>query len=125
MLGENLKKARRQKGLSQEALALQLHVVRQTVSKWEQGQSAPDAGLLANLAEVLGVSANELLGTQTDKEEGESINSSELIARQLSKLNAYLQEKRDRRERLWRKLRIVILSIILLTVLILTVSAAA
>ena len=39
MLNENLKAARKSKGLSQEELAVKLHVVRQTVSKWEQGVS--------------------------------------------------------------------------------------
>ena len=39
MLNENLKAIRKAKGLSQEDLAAQLHVVRQTISKWEQGVS--------------------------------------------------------------------------------------
>ena len=43
MLNENIQKLRKQKGLSQEELAQRLHVVRQTVSKWEQGLSVPDS----------------------------------------------------------------------------------
>lgn len=39
MLNENIKKYRKQKGWSQEDLATQLHVVRQTISKWEKGVS--------------------------------------------------------------------------------------
>lgn len=39
MLGENIKILRKEKGYSQETLAAQLHVVRQTVSKWEKGVS--------------------------------------------------------------------------------------
>ncbi len=39
MLNENLKAIRKAKGLSQEELAIKLNVVRQTVSKWEQGLS--------------------------------------------------------------------------------------
>ena len=39
MFGESLKKLRKEKGLSQQEVALRLHVVRQTVSKWEQGVS--------------------------------------------------------------------------------------
>ena len=39
MFEENLKKLRKEKGLSQQEVALRLHVVRQTVSKWEQGVS--------------------------------------------------------------------------------------
>ena len=43
MFGENLKTLRKQKGFSQEELAVRLHVVRQTVSKWEKNLSVPDA----------------------------------------------------------------------------------
>lgn len=39
MLSDNLKHLRKTKGLSQQELALKLHVVRQTVSKWERGVS--------------------------------------------------------------------------------------
>ena len=39
MLSENIKAVRKAKGLSQQELAVQLNVVRQTVSKWEQGDS--------------------------------------------------------------------------------------
>lgn len=39
MLSENIKRLRKAKGLSQEELAVKLNVVRQTVSKWEQGVS--------------------------------------------------------------------------------------
>lgn len=37
MLNENIKSIRKSKGLSQEELAVKLNVVRQTISKWEQG----------------------------------------------------------------------------------------
>lgn len=39
MLNENIKKYRKQQNWSQEELAMQLHVVRQTISKWEKGVS--------------------------------------------------------------------------------------
>lgn len=39
MLHENIKAIRKSKGLSQEELAIKLNVVRQTISKWEQGDS--------------------------------------------------------------------------------------
>lgn len=42
MLSENIKRIRKEKGLSQEELAGKVYVVRQTVSKWEQGLSVPD-----------------------------------------------------------------------------------
>ncbi|MDY4574045.1 MAG: helix-turn-helix transcriptional regulator [Intestinibacter sp.] len=46
MLGENIKTLRKNKGLTQEELAIRLKVVRQTVSKWEKGYSVPDAETL-------------------------------------------------------------------------------
>lgn len=66
MLGETIKRLRLESGLSQAALAERLSVVRQTVSKWEQGLSAPDSDMLLRIAEVLGVSVGELLG-ETDQ----------------------------------------------------------
>ena len=62
MLAENLKALRKAKGLSQEELAARLHVVRQTVSKWEKGRSVPDADLLIRLAEELDATSAALLG---------------------------------------------------------------
>ena len=43
MLSENIKAVRKSKGLSQQELAVKLNVVRQTISKWEQGLSVPDS----------------------------------------------------------------------------------
>ena len=50
MLNDNIRKYRKEKGLSQEELAVKLHVVRQTVSKWENGKSVPDAEVLTRIA---------------------------------------------------------------------------
>ena len=52
MLCENIKAIRKSKGLSQEELAIKLNVVRQTISKWEQGLSVPDADMLISLSEA-------------------------------------------------------------------------
>ena len=46
MLNENIKVIRKSKGLSQQELAVKLNIVRQTVSKWEQGLSVPDSDML-------------------------------------------------------------------------------
>ena len=64
MVGERIKNIRTEKGLSQEELAEALGVVRQTVSKWEKGLSAPDADMLIRLAQVLNTAANDLLGEE-------------------------------------------------------------
>ena len=62
MLNENIKRIRKSKGLSQEELAIKLNVVRQTVSKWENGLSVPDSDMLITLADELDTSVNVLLG---------------------------------------------------------------
>lgn len=62
MLSENIKTIRKSKGLSQQELAVKLNVVRQTVSKWEQGLSVPDSDLLIALSEALETPVSTLLG---------------------------------------------------------------
>lgn len=57
----NLKALRREKKLSQEALAQALHVTRQTVSAWERGVARPDVDTLLRLAQVLEVEPERLL----------------------------------------------------------------
>ena len=62
MFGATLKKLRLQKRLSQEQLANKMYVVRQTVSKWETGLSAPKAEELKSLSSILKVPLDQLLG---------------------------------------------------------------
>ena len=62
MLNENIKVIRKSKGLSQEELAIKLNVVRQTISKWEQGLSVPDADMLISISEVFETPVSTLLG---------------------------------------------------------------
>lgn len=94
MFSENLKTLRKQKGFSQEELAGRLHVVRQTISKWEKNLSVSDADTLIRLAEILEVSVSELLGTNIAKE-----NTVGNMAEQLSRINEQLaiRNRRSRR----------------------------
>lgn len=62
MLKENIKTLRKSKGLSQEELAIKLNVVRQTISKWEQGLSVPDSKMLISLPEALEIPVSTLIG---------------------------------------------------------------
>ena len=66
MFQENLKTLRKNKGITQEELAARLNVVRQTISKWEKGQSVPDAEMLAKLAEIFEVPVSQLLGSRIE-----------------------------------------------------------
>lgn len=103
MLSENLKHFRKAKGLSQEELAIKLHIVRQTVSKWEKGLSVPDSGMLIRLAEALDTSVTELLG-ETASSEPSSDESAELkaIAAKLELLNEQFAARCERQRKLWR-----------------------
>ena len=61
---ENLIRARKARGMTQEELAARLSISRQAVSKWETGESLPDLYKLAALADELGVSTDELCGRE-------------------------------------------------------------
>lgn len=72
MLSENIKTIRKSKGLSQQELAVKLNVVRQTVSKWEQGLSVPDSDLLIALSEALETPVSTLLGENVAEAEADT-----------------------------------------------------
>jgi len=66
MFFNHLKTFRNAKGFTQEELAVRMNVVRQTVSKWEQGLSVPDANELIKLVELLEMPIGELLGAKME-----------------------------------------------------------
>ena len=73
MLKDNIKTLRKQKGLSQEELSIKLNVVRQTISKWEQGLSVPDAEMLISISEVFDTPVSTLLGETIPEEKSDSL----------------------------------------------------
>ena len=90
MLNENIKRARKAKGLSQEELAVKLNVVRQTVSKWENGLSVPDSDLLIFLAEELDTSVSALLGETIQEQEPDDLKT---ISEKLEIINLQLAKR--------------------------------
>lgn len=60
--GEQLRKAREEKGITQQTLAENVYVTRQTISRYENGERYPDIVTLKKLSSVLGVSTDYLLG---------------------------------------------------------------
>ena len=115
MLNENLKTIRKQKGLSQEELAVRLNVVRQTVSKWEKGLSVPDSDMLIKIADVFEVSVNQLLGGTISDDEDKNE-----IAEQLVRINEQLAIKNRRSKTLIKIVVGIIIGIIVLNILFLT-----
>ena len=91
MLNENIKKLRKSKGLSQEELAIKLNVVRQTVSKWENGLSVPDSSMLILLADELDTSVSILLGEPI--EDDTSVDDIKSISEKLEVINLQLAKK--------------------------------
>ena len=88
MLSDNIQKYRKQKGWSQEELAVRLNVVRQTISKWERGTSVPDADMLIQLSDLLSVSVSTLLGIE------EKNWRADALAEELAALNAELASRK-------------------------------
>lgn len=101
MLSDNIKILRKKKGYSQETLAEQLHVVRQTISKWEKGISVPDAVMLDRMAELFEVPVSVLLGGRLEVEEEQPSELNE-IAQQLAVLNDQLVQQAVRRRKVIR-----------------------
>ena len=73
MLSENLKSFRKSKGISQEELAVRLNVVRQTISKWELNETLPDICQSKKLANLYGLSLDELIEFDLDVKEIQEI----------------------------------------------------
>lgn len=101
MLNENIRTLRKAKGLSQEALAIKLSVVRQTVSKWEKGLSVPDSSMLITLADELDTSVSILLG-ETVSEEYWSEDNLKNISEKLEVINLQLAKRSEMRIRFIR-----------------------
>lgn len=113
MLGDNIKTLRKNKGLTQEELAIKLNVVRQTVSKWEKGFSVPDADMLQKISDILEVDVKQLLGANI--ETGQGGNE---LAEQLSRINEQLAIRNQRSRRIWKTIGIVLLVILLFNIML-------
>ena len=90
MLNENIKRLRKSKGLSQEELAIKLNVVRQTISKWENGLSVPDSSMLISLADELDTSVSTLLGEAVSESTSDDLK---IISEKLEVINLQLAKK--------------------------------
>lgn len=120
MFAENLRALRKAKGLSQEELAARLHVVRQTVSKWEKGRSVPDAELLVRLAEELDTTAAALLGPEVPPEV-----EAGGTAEQLGRIAEQLAVKNRRARRIWRIAAGVLIAFVAVNLLLILLNFAA
>lgn len=115
MLNENIKALRKSKGLSQQELAVKLNVVRQTISKWEQGLSVPDSDLLIALSEALETPVSTLLGETVAESEADAVK---VLSEKLEIINLQFARRKTFRR------KVLHWSLISLCVVIVVVSAA-
>lgn len=94
-IGRYIALLRRQAGLTQEKLGEKLGVTNKTISRWENGLSVPDAGMLVRIAGALDTTVNDLLGEE-EPEQGRD------LAAELEALNRQLAEREERSRRRWR-----------------------
>lgn len=91
MLNENIKAIRKSKGLSQEELAIKLNVVRQTISKWEQGLSVPDSDILLSISQALETPVSTLLGETVVESKADDLKA---ISEKLEIINLQLAQRK-------------------------------
>ena len=99
MLGENIKKIRKRKGISQEELAVKLNVVRQTVSKWEKGLSVPDSNMIVLIANELDTTVNVLLGEYNDLDD---INALDDLQAKVESISMLIEKRAEKTRKIWR-----------------------
>lgn len=116
MLNENMKAIRKSKGLSQQELAVKLNVVRQTVSKWEQGRSVPDSDMLLSISEILETPVSALLGETVLEKEADALKA---ISEKLEVINLQLAQRKTARRKVIHWLLIAICVVIAVTFAIL------
>ena len=118
MLNENIKALRKSKGLSQQELAVKLNVVRQTISKWEQGLSVPDSDMLISLSEVLETPVSTLLGETVAETETDALK---VISEKLEVINLQFARRKTTRRKMihWSLVALCVLIVVAFLILIL------
>ena len=116
MLNENIKTIRKSKGLSQEELAVKLNVVRQTISKWEQGLSVPDSDMLITISEVLETPVSILLGETVSTFTPDDLK---VIREKLEIINLQLSQRKAARKKFlhWFLISICIIIVLIFVAL--------
>ncbi len=111
MLNENIKAVRKSKGLSQEELAVKVNVVRQTISKWEQGLSVPDSDLLIAISEALETPVSTLLGETIIESKVDDLKA---ISEKLEVINLQLAKRNTMKRKTFHWLLILLCAIIII-----------
>ena len=102
---------RKQKGLSQEELANRLNVSRQTISKWEVGDSTPDMEKLIAISDLFEISLDELVMDKVPAQMGETFSKSETVSELKEKV---LTDENKKKTKKVFKIAVIIFGIIFL-----------
>lgn len=96
-IGEKLYQLRKMAGITQEQLAIQLNVSRQTISKWEAGTSTPDIDSVVKISKLFQISLDELLLNESDEntevaEQGKTATSASVLEKlvKINRRNRYI-----------------------------------
>ena len=106
-VGAFVAECRKTKGLTQKQLAEKLGVTDSAVSKWERGNSLPDATLMVPLCEFFGISVTELLN-------GERVAQQEVAAVAQKQIVSLLKQRRENRRKLFWNIAIGIIGTVVL-----------
>ena len=118
MLNENMKAIRKSKGLSQQELAIKLNVVRQTISKWEQGLSVPDSDMLIAISEALETPVSTLLGETVTEPKVDDLKA---LSEKLEIINLQLAQRKTTIRKLFHWLLISLCTVIVIIFAVLVV----
>lgn len=99
-IGVFISKCRKEKKLTQEQLASKLNISDRAISKWERGLSLPDASLMIELCEILGINVNELLS-------GEKIEK-DSYDKKAEKLLLEMTEQKEKADKVFLNFEIIV-----------------
>ncbi len=87
-LGNKICELRKLSGITQEQLAEKLSISRQTLSKWEKGNSLPDIESIVNISKLFQISLQELL-LEKEEQQMEQQQNTQITLEDLSRINAH------------------------------------
>lgn len=101
--GKFIAEKRKEKGFTQEQLAIKLNISKNAVSKWERGLNLPDVSIMQDLCEILDISLNELFSGENIKDEQYKEVADNNLLNALENSSFTLKEKIDFFKKKWKK----------------------
>jgi len=89
-LGEKILELRKKMNFSQEELAEKVNVTRQTISKWELGETCPDIKQAKELSKIFSISLDEMVGNDISEVVVEKVSNTEKLAGLILRVLRYL-----------------------------------